>query len=120
MTNMSIPLRITPRPVKKLRAAPTAKWESIAIENAVHTAARPESTRNGATGMSAPIAVAAPVTHPSLNGVAHATPFKRSEEHTSELQSRPHLVCRLLLEKKKHPPFDSAASSPSRHCRSPA
>src|SRR5215813_2785080 len=26
----------------------------------------------------------------------------RSEEHTSELQSRPHLVCRLLLEKKKN------------------
>src|SRR2546422_8531905 len=28
-------------------------------------------------------------------------PIKRSEEHTSELQSRLHLVCRLLLEKKK-------------------
>src|SRR5690625_2915225 len=28
-------------------------------------------------------------------------PFTRSEEHTSELQSRGHLVCRLLLEKKK-------------------
>src|SRR5437870_9891385 len=27
--------------------------------------------------------------------------FTRSEEHTSELQSRGHLVCRLLLEKKK-------------------
>src|SRR3989442_3763461 len=27
---------------------------------------------------------------------------KRSEEHTSELQSRPHLVCRLLLEKKNN------------------
>src|SRR5690554_7014720 len=27
--------------------------------------------------------------------------FERSEEHTSELQSRPHLVCRLLLEKQK-------------------
>src|SRR6266436_2045150 len=27
----------------------------------------------------------------------------RSEEHTSELQSRLHLVCRLLLEKKKYP-----------------
>src|SRR5690554_7490228 len=26
---------------------------------------------------------------------------QRSEEHTSELQSRPHIVCRLLLEKKK-------------------
>src|SRR2546422_6622769 len=29
---------------------------------------------------------------------------KRSEEHTSELQSRLHLVCRLLLEKKKNIP----------------
>src|SRR5690625_6575564 len=35
----------------------------------------------------------------------HGTPVRiavRSEEHTSELQSRGHLVCRLLLEKKKH------------------
>src|SRR3989442_7087158 len=31
----------------------------------------------------------------------HMEQDKRSEEHTSELQSRPHLVCRLLLEKKK-------------------
>src|SRR3989442_6988014 len=30
-----------------------------------------------------------------------SVPQNRSEEHTSELQSRPHLVCRLLLEKKK-------------------
>src|SRR5690554_8204956 len=34
-----------------------------------------------------------------LYGIAVAA--VRSEEHTSELQSRPHLVCRLLLEKKK-------------------
>src|SRR5690554_7663699 len=33
----------------------------------------------------------------TFNGLVRA----RSEEHTSELQSRPHLVCRLLLEKKK-------------------
>src|SRR3989442_11742126 len=37
--------------------------------------------------------------------IARSTPYAlkvaRSEEHTSELQSRPHLVCRLLLEKKK-------------------
>src|SRR5690554_7245980 len=32
----------------------------------------------------------------------------RSEEHTSELQSRPHLVCRLLLEKKKKNNTDNA------------
>src|SRR5258708_26951571 len=31
---------------------------------------------------------------------------KRSEEHTSELQSPDHLVCRLLLEKKKKPSKD--------------
>src|SRR3712207_9230638 len=30
-----------------------------------------------------------------------ASPSERSEEHTSELQSRQYLVCRLLLEKKK-------------------
>src|SRR2546422_5119746 len=35
-----------------------------------------------------------------LNGVPGIAGF-RSEEHTSELQSRLHLVCRLLLEKKK-------------------
>src|SRR2546422_2914895 len=37
-------------------------------------------------------------THILMRNVA---PEKRSEEHTSELQSRLHLVCRLLLEKKK-------------------
>src|SRR3989442_6848783 len=36
--------------------------------------------------------------HPSAHAAAKAL---RSEEHTSELQSRPPLVCRLLLEKKK-------------------
>src|SRR3989442_4652000 len=35
----------------------------------------------------------------------------RSEEHTSELQSRPHLVCRLLLEKKK---ISYSSQQPSR------
>src|SRR3712207_7347459 len=33
---------------------------------------------------------------------AEPGPPRRSEEHTSELQSRQYLVCRLLLEKKKH------------------
>src|SRR2546422_5489119 len=33
--------------------------------------------------------------------VEEGVPANRSEEHTSELQSRLHLVCRLLLEKKK-------------------
>src|SRR5690606_41758879 len=44
-----------------------------------------------------PARVAAPRTLPGRH-VVHAP---RSEEHTSELQSRENLVCRLLLEKKK-------------------
>src|SRR2546422_1844769 len=45
---------------------------------------------------------------------------RRSEEHTSELQSRLHLVCRLLLEKKKkkrRPQTQRAASKDSRGSR---
>src|SRR3989442_6180405 len=42
----------------------------------------------------------------------------RSEEHTSELQSRPHLVCRLLLEKKKYNK-DYSASEVQDHCQLP-
>src|SRR3712207_7659327 len=41
---------------------------------------------------------------PLLAMVGVALDYSRSEEHTSELQSRQYLVCRLLLEKKK--PFD--------------
>src|SRR2546429_3674791 len=41
---------------------------------------------------------------------------RRSEEHTSELQSRLHLVCRLLLEKKKNPTFRQRRN---RSCSSP-
>src|SRR5690554_6981276 len=53
-------------------------------------------TRKRREGSASPrVCTLAPVsTHSSLSAV-------RSEEHTSELQSRPHLVCRLLLEKKK-------------------
>src|SRR2546429_6673417 len=37
----------------------------------------------------------------------------RSEEHTSELQSRLHLVCRLLLEKKKNTPATQLSVCPA-------
>src|SRR5690554_8099124 len=39
----------------------------------------------------------------------------RSEEHTSELQSRPHLVCRLLLEKKKNTEKNSKSDKTNNH-----
>src|SRR3989442_2157884 len=41
------------------------------------------------------------VGQPVLGVLYESDRLTRSEEHTSELQSRPHLVCRLLLEKKK-------------------
>src|SRR3989442_7653607 len=44
-----------------------------------------------------PVVQAAVRRHAQEHGLGEA---ERSEEHTSELQSRPHLVCRLLLEKK--------------------
>src|SRR2546422_2870205 len=44
---------------------------------------------------------------------------ERSEEHTSELQSRLHLVCRLLLEKKKKKKPPTAPLSPGRPWRTP-
>src|ERR1035441_10996568 len=39
---------------------------------------------------------------PSTSTVRRSEPVSRSEEHTSELQSLRHLVCRLLFEKKKN------------------
>src|SRR5690554_7073734 len=55
------------------------------------------------------LGVGMPATQPSLGTLIRVGQdymfsgewWIRSEEHTSELQSRPHLVCRLLLEKKK-------------------
>src|SRR5258708_32438277 len=46
--------------------------------------------------------------HPLISGTRRSA-WGRSEEHTSELQSPDHLVCRLLLEKKKTPPQEDEA-----------
>src|SRR3989442_8200467 len=59
--------------------------------------ARVMTTRGGSSRTIAQ-STPAPMAWSHLSRAAFA---KRSEEHTSELQSRPHLVCRLLLEKKK-------------------
>src|SRR2546422_7296219 len=61
-----------------------AKWRRTSEHlRAVHQAARHDDARHDG--------------HPRLR----LDGLSRSEEHTSELQSRLHLVCRLLLEKKK-------------------
>src|SRR5947209_13306594 len=56
---------------------------------------------------------------------AEGLELRRSEEHTSELQSRQYLVCRLLLEKKKSTPTSPLTATapfsrgrwPARACR---
>src|SRR5690606_41755084 len=59
--------------------------------------ARPGDRRRGARGGAHDQAG----DQPQLRDHGHAAGAARSEEHTSELQSREKLVCRLLLEKKK-------------------
>src|SRR3712207_8831843 len=56
------------------------------------------------TGSTLPVRAGGPrrsAVSPGADARARAGPLVRSEEHTSELQSRQYLVCRLLLEKKK-------------------
>src|SRR3712207_7400158 len=50
----------------------------------------------------APLALGAVEAHPEQEADEPPDVAERSEEHTSELQSRQYLVCRLLLEKKKY------------------
>src|SRR3989442_7230560 len=76
-------------------------------------AERSRGARGSVSRPSGAAARAAQPAHPAGPHHADLAPATdRSEEHTSELQSRPHLVCRLLLEKKKLP-------TPLRRWRSP-
>src|SRR5205809_2803760 len=66
----------------------------------------------GVSGSASPMtATLTPPRSITVHGSAQAGVTVRSEEHTSELQSRLHLVCRLLLEKKK----TESASNTSSH-----
>src|SRR2546429_6685929 len=65
------------------------------------------------SGASAVNLVAPPPPSPnSYPAALYTVGSQRSEEHTSELQSRLHLVCRLLLEKKKTTPYAHTRTAP--------
>src|SRR5258708_15355061 len=76
----------------KAKMAANESSAAAAIRN-INTAQVSYSTLFPTVGFSATLA--------ALGGPAAAKVAERSEEHTSELQSPDHLVCRLLLEKKK-------------------
>src|SRR2546422_1115296 len=74
--------------------------DAVALGTPLRLVGRPLPRHDARDKVAAATAYAADWAMP---GMLHAAVLRspRSEEHTSELQSRLHLVCRLLLEKKK-------------------
>src|SRR5690625_6764646 len=83
-------------PVAKMTTIPAAGAVSNANTQLTQRGTRLRCSPCGARSVSPVDTVIAFL--PSTAGMRHCA---RSEEHTSELQSRGHIVCRLLLEKKK-------------------
>src|SRR3712207_7085445 len=80
------------------------------------SAARPRvrvTSHPGASAATVPVARATAIV--TLSTRTSIGTLKRSEEHTSELQSRQYLVCRLLLEKKKKNKYRAYNSMPHTH-----
>src|SRR2546422_8246683 len=82
----------------------TTEIYTLSLHDALPISSRP--TTRSATPDPAPPTTEEPAANPQERETPSTTPRSldstpRSEEHTSELQSRLHLVCRLLLEKKK-------------------
>src|SRR5690554_7282127 len=75
---------------------------SIVIASVIAGSATAKLGRTSVTSVSHVITPSSTIC--AISRVVMVLVVERSEEHTSELQSRPHLVCRLLLEKKKEQP----------------
>src|SRR5690606_41605690 len=88
------------------RSSDLAGWLSRPAVDALPGAARHRPIRwaarrgAGAERLDRPLRAGAAQPARDLSGIRRALRRRRSEEHTSELQSRENLVCRLLLEKK--------------------
>src|SRR2546422_9806368 len=81
-----------------------ARIGSVVMGNVIQAGNRMNPARQAALNGGVPVAVPAITVNRVCGSGAQAIASaaqERSEEHTSELQSRLHLVCRLLLEKKK-------------------
>src|SRR5690606_39723559 len=91
-------------PIRRSSDLPSACSPSSRDSSNASTSAGPRSTSTPRSSPSPPATSSASPSRPSSSPASSAsTPTsgsKRSEEHTSELQSRENLVCRLLLEQK--------------------
>src|SRR5699024_12187731 len=90
-------------PARAARSAAVAArdWASTPVPSSVRPATTAVALPVQASIEAAPVLMA-PARRPAPDRPPGAVRAVRSEEHTSELQSRFDLVCRLLLEKKKH------------------
>src|SRR5258708_12686342 len=89
------------RPPRSTLFPYTTLFRSAGSGRARGPSARPRTTAPCARAPSAPRRGR----RASRSGGTAVGRLRRSEEHTSELQSPDHLVCRLLLQKKKPPPY---------------
>src|SRR5690625_6289272 len=83
-------------PISEVRRAGKVRWTVIPRGPPRGTSRASSSTKSSKSLMAGSLGGLRP-----RHGRRGARAQQRSEEHTSELQSRGHLVCRLLLEKKK-------------------
>src|SRR5207253_10281273 len=107
---MSFPLRLRPPPTSPLfpyttlfRSFATKPRSPAALTRIAHSAAQKPGERRGPSESRRSLHVSFENSSLRKTDVARDAGSRRvgrSEEHTSELQSRGHLVCRLLLEKK--------------------
>src|SRR5206468_8202439 len=90
-------------PATHMQAWRLAAWVVSAMGYAVHIAYERFRLQNspGSAALHVAFAVALGAFGLAVGANIHSLSAGRSEEHTSELQSRSDLVCRLLLEKKK-------------------
>src|SRR5699024_12513294 len=117
---LSAVLPASPCPSCSCRAPAAAGRYSLSLHDALPISpVRAAGTGQVATTSSMTPSSAAPSTAVASGVLSQTrTMAPRSEEHTSELQSRFDLVCRLLLEKKQHTPADGAAT-PIEHYLTP-
>src|SRR3712207_8326710 len=87
------------RPPRSTLFPYTTLFRSREVRRPVHKGGQDRAVRGVLAEEAVPV-VALVLAGPALGGGVGLRP-RRSEEHTSELQSRQYLVCRLLLEKKK-------------------
>src|SRR5215203_3203894 len=86
------------------QARSTAAGAASLSDSSMNSVSRSTSSSSGGgPGISSSsMSVPSPASAWERRDVGRSTRVTRSEEHTSELQSRQYLVCRLLLEKKKN------------------